>query len=211
VATGTGINASAFGANSAALSDFGTAIGANSLIEEESHFGTTLGANTHIGPKAPGAVAIGVNSAGKGAEALLENQFVLGTNKHTYTAPGITSSLSKDRQKGPLELVTSDTHGNLATDNGRFFARLDNLEDDVDTNQEGIAIAMASVGPDLTGNERYGLSLNWGNFEGANAIGGGFTAVVRRGQRSRLAVTGGIGVGFDEGSVGGRIGGQWTR
>jgi trimeric autotransporter adhesin len=70
---------------------------------------------------------------------------------------------------------------------------------------------MASVGPGLTGAERFGLSLNWGGFEGANAIGGGATAVVWRGNGSRFAFTGGIGVGLEgEDAVGGRAGGQWT-
>ena len=58
---------------------------------------------------------------------------------------------------------------------------------------------MAANGPDLTGNERFGVSANYGNFEGANAFGMGLKGVLAydvftRGDR--LAITGGWGVGF---------------
>ena len=64
---------------------------------------------------------------------------------------------------------------------------------------------MAATGPDLTGNERFGVSANWGNFEGSNAFGMGFEGVLgydvlTRGDR--FAVTGGFGVGFEDGSNG---------
>ena len=137
--------------------------------------------------------------------ANLPNQFVLGTGNHTYTAPGITSDVSQSRQSGPLEVVTSDANGNMASDGGAIFNQLDQqqrqisqLGNDIDRVKSGVALAMSSVGPDLTGAERFGLSLNWGGFEGASAIGGGGTAVVWRGNGSRFAVTGGIGVGLEE-------------
>jgi hypothetical protein len=189
-------NSSAFGAN--------TAIGANSANS------MALGANTAVGPNAPGAVAIGTDSTGHGAVATLPNQIVAGTANQTITAPGITSSLSRSRQSGPLEVVTSDANGNLATDGGDIFRRLDK-------NQEGVALALAAVNPDLTGNERFGMTANWGNFDSANAFGMGFEGVlghdwITRGDR--IAVTGGWGVGFAQGNgddvFGGRVGGQWT-
>ena len=156
---------------------------------------------------------------------------VFGTASETYTTPGITSITSLSAQSGPLQVVTSDAGGHLASDGGAIFSQLDQLQSndtkifseldklngvdkqlrsDIDTVQSGVAVAMSAVGPDLTGAERFGLSLNWGGFEGASAIGGGATAVVSRWNGSRLAVTGGIGVGLDDNSVGGRAGGQWT-
>ncbi len=205
------------GASGAVLSDNSTGMGMNHTINAGSSFSAAYGANTVVGANAPGAVAWGTDSAGNGAVATLENQFMLGTGNHTYTAPGITSDLSRARQSGPLEVVTSDANGNLATDGGQIFNQLDNqqrqinqLGDDVDRVESGVAVALSSVGPDLTGAEKFGLSLNWGGFEGASAIGGGATAVVWRGNGSRFALTGGIGVGFDEDAVGGRAGGQWT-
>ena len=67
------------------------------------------------------------NSAafGTGATATRENQMVLGTASNTYSAPGIASDASRAAQSGPLEVVTSDGAGNLATDGGSIFATLE--------------------------------------------------------------------------------------
>jgi hypothetical protein len=148
----------------------------------------------------------------------LPNQFVMGTSSETYKAAGITSGLSKERQSGPLEIVTTDAAGNLASDGGSVFQELDRLRaqdqrlrKDINTVESGVAVALSAVGPDLTGAERFGLSLNWGGFEGSSAIGGGVTGVVYQGVTSRLALTGGLGVGVNgDDAVGGRVGGQWT-
>jgi hypothetical protein len=181
-----------------------------------------LGANTN-------ANATGSSAIGNGATANLTNQMVFGTTQNTYTAPGITSNLSQARQSGPLEIVTSDTNGNLATDNGAVFHQLNNLSNDVDKNRAGVALAIAMAGPDLTGNERFGMSANWGNFDGSNAFGMGFEGVVANDlliDGGRFAITGGFGVGVINNSQnftfgnsfggnsdnvwGGRVGGQWT-
>ena len=109
-----------------------------------------------------GAQATGVSSIaiGQGVVASQTNQVVLGTSSHTYTAPGITSALSKSRQSGPLEFVTSDANGNLATDGGQFFSQLNNDLKRIDENQSGVALAMAIANPDLTGNERFGVAAH---------------------------------------------------
>ena len=70
----------------------------------------TISIGTNAKASADGAVAIG-----SGAQTSLNNQFMLGTSSHTYTAPGITSANSTSRQSGPLEIVSSDGGGNLAT------------------------------------------------------------------------------------------------
>jgi len=78
-------------------------------------------------------------------------------------------------------------------------------------------LAMAAVNPDLTGDERFGITANWGGFDGANAFGMGFEGVIGHGwitRGDRVAITGGWGVGFANGSgsdvYGGRVGAQWT-
>jgi trimeric autotransporter adhesin len=214
-AQATGAGAIAIGAESqAGFHDTAIGFGAQAL----SNNATVLGANTTVAAGAEGSVAIGTDSGGNGATANLTNQFVMGTANHTYAAPGITSDLSRSRQSGPLEIVTSDAAGNLATDGGQLFNQLDQqqtqidrLGDDIDRVESGVAVALSSVGPDLTGAERFGLSLNGGFFEGGSAIGGGATAVVWRGNAARVALTGGIGVGLDDDdAVGGRVGGQFT-
>jgi trimeric autotransporter adhesin len=82
----------------------------------------------------------------------------------------------------------------------------------------GVALALAAQGPDLTGNERFGIGVNYGNYEGTGAIGVGLTGVVLPtvGQSGRLAVTGAFGMGFQDGRysskdvIGGRVGAQFT-
>jgi hypothetical protein len=109
-----------------------------------------------------------------------------------------------------LEVLTSDAAGNLATDGGHIFRRLDE-------NAAGVALAISMENPDLTGDERFGVATHWGGFEGANALSLSMTGVlghdfVSRGDR--VAVSGGFGVGFNDDAGddvwGGRAGVQWT-
>jgi len=141
----------------------------------------------------------------------------IGTTNDTYRTPGITSSLSRSRQSGPLEVVTSDANGNLATDNGQIFNELNSAFRRIDENEAGVALALAAVNPDLVDGERFGITANWGGFEGSNAFGMGFEGVLGHNwitQGDRIAVTGGFGVGFVNGDgddvFGGRVGAQWT-
>jgi hypothetical protein len=187
-------NTIAIGTNARAAADHGLAMGTNTVVQM------------------PGGVALGADSNGNGAVSTLENQFVMGTKKHTYTAPGITSDLSRNRQNGgPLELVTSDSDGNLATDGGDTFETLDE-------HASGIALAMSMENPDLVGTERFGIAANWGHFDGANALSVSAMGVLGYdvlAEGDRVALSGGIGVGFENGqgdaTFGGRVGLQWTR
>ena len=202
--TGNNITASntvAIGTNAQARGDAGIAIGDNAYAAGPND--TALGANASV--TADHSTALGAD-----AQATESNQVAIGTKNDTYTTPGITSKLSRERQSGPLQVVTSDANGNLATDNGEIFKQLDK-------NREGVALALAAVNPDLTGNERFGVSANWGGFDGANAFGMGFEGVLGHNfitQGDRVAVTGGFGVGFADGEAddvwGGRVGAQWT-
>ncbi len=99
IAIGNNANATGAGTNN-------VAIGANSVA---------TGANaTAIGNAASATFA---NSAafGNGATATRANQQVFGAASNTYTMGGITSAASKAAQSGPVQVVTSDSGGNLAT------------------------------------------------------------------------------------------------
>jgi len=81
----------------------------------------------------------------------------------------------------------------------------------IDENTEGVAIALALQNPDLVGNESFGLSVNWGGFDNANALGVAATGVLGRdvfGAGDRLSIAGGVGIGMDDDTVGGRVGAQ---
>lgn len=85
------------------------------------------------------------------------------------------------------------------------------VQNRIDENTEGVAIALALQNPDLVGRESFGLSVNWGGFDGASAIGIAATGVLGRdvfGAGDRLAIAGGVGFGLDEDTVGGRVGAQ---
>jgi trimeric autotransporter adhesin len=197
VATARDINASAFGSNAVAAKAASTAVGAHAHAEAQ--LSTAIGALASA--EADGSTAIGT-----GAKATKADQIAIGTKDNTYTTPGITSDLSRSRQSGPLEVVTSDAAGNLASDGGFIFKQLKEA-------REGIAIAMALHDPDLVAGEKFGVRLNWGNFEGNNALaltaaGVIGTDVLTSGDR--LAVSGGVGYGVDQNTVGARVGVQMT-
>lgn len=214
--TAGGDNSSAFGANSMAQGESSTALGANSMAEGDAS--TAIGADAFAAGQGDTAIGEGATvtadhstAIGAGATATLPNQVVLGTKSDSYTAPGITSSLSRSRQSGPTQIVTSDANGNLATDGGRFF-------DKVDESQSGVALAMAIQNPNLAGNERFGVAANWGAFEDSNALGAALMGVLGHDfvtKGDRVAISGGFGVGFSNGDgddvLGGRVGLQWTR
>ena len=157
-----------------------------------------IGRNAHA--VANGSVAIGTDSGGVGAVAPLQNEFVLGTANHTYTAPGITSAESRNRQSGPLEVATTDSNGHLATDGGQIFRELGEQG-------AGIAIAMALENPDLVGNETFGLAANLGFFEGNTALGVALMGVLGHnfvGGGERWAIAGGVGVSLNQNELGGQ-------
>jgi hypothetical protein len=84
--------------------------------------------------------------------------------------------------------------------------------------RSGIAMSLSIENPDLVGNEKFGIAANWGSFENANGLGVSLMGVLGHNffvKGDRAAISGGIGVGFDEGTgddvYGGRIGIQWTR
>lgn len=176
--------------------------------------GTALGANTlvsHDHSTAVGADAVSTN----------DHQVTLGTSEDTVKAEGITSQLSKDRQTGPLEIVTSDGQGNLATDGGATHAAIDAnslaIGDNsaaidanglrIDENSAGVAMALAMDVPDVDIDKTFGLAASWGNFEGENA----FAAAAAWRIDPTWSVNAGIGVGVNTHTVGGRAGirGQW--
>ena len=113
---------------------------------------------------------------------------------------GITSSDSRARQSGPLELVTTDSNGNLASDGGLLFNKIGELGG-------GIAIAIALENPDLVAGERFGFAGNVGFWEGNVALGFSAMGVLGYnmiGHGERWALSGGVGFTVKEDSYGHR-------
>jgi hypothetical protein len=127
----------------------------------------------------------GSTALGAGAKSTDTDQVMLGTAKDTIKAEGITSQKSKDRQVGSLEVVTSDSQGNLATDGGAIYNQLGQYGSTLDSHSamlsahskkleehsKGIAIAMALPDAWLESNKKFALAGNVGGFGDETAIG----------------------------------------
>jgi hypothetical protein len=138
---------------------------------------------------------------------------VYGTVNETHAMPGITSQLSKQRQAGPTEIVTSDPFGNLATDGGKIFARVRRHSKNINQNTEGVAMAMSLSDPDMVGDERIAARFNWGTFDDQHAVAvniGGVLVPDIMSSGVRLSVSGGAAYGIDHGKYGGRGGFQFS-
>ncbi|MGD9924021.1 MAG: YadA-like family protein, partial [Pseudorhodoplanes sp.] len=115
---------------------------------------------------------------------------------NTYTMRGIASDASRAAQQGPVELVTSDANGNLATDGGRIFDELDDLE-------EGVAMAMALPGVGFLPDGKAGaVNASFGAYKGSFAVAG--SAAFKLNENIQL--DGGVAIGLDSGDIGGRGG-----
>jgi YadA-like membrane anchor domain/Head domain of trimeric autotransporter adhesin len=221
VASGSG--AVAMGGNARASADSSLAIGVGNAGATASGISSIAVGNTAIAGGA-NSISIGTNSTanfansaafGQGATVTFANQQVFGTATNTYTTPGITSAASKAAQSGPLQLVTSDAGGNLATstladlglassaDISGINSRLNDLTDRSNKAYTGVAMAFAMAGvPTLMPNERFAVTGNWGTFQGTNGLA--FNAAARI--TNNIQLNGGIGYGANQNLVGGRVG-----
>jgi hypothetical protein len=184
----------------------GTAVGDGALaLTGGAAYGNTASAgtatSTALGNNASAAFASST-AVGAGAVTTRANQVVVGTASETYTLPGIGSAASSAAQSGPISLVTTDPSGNLASDGGALFSGLSGLGQQVDENTEGIAMALAMEAPYVPPGQKFAMSGGVGFFqdEAAFALGAGLRV------NPNLQLSAGVGVGFRENTVGGRVG-----
>jgi hypothetical protein len=133
---------------------------------------------------------------------------MLGTSTNTYTAPGITSAASTAAQSGPLQVVTSDSKGNLATETPNNLVEgssaFQTLQNQVNQNAGGVALAIALGGgptilPDC---KQLAVTANCGTFAGQTAFGASGVWRVS----DNVFINGGMGAAILQGTVGGRAG-----
>jgi hypothetical protein len=241
-ATAMGHNAGAFGPSSTAMGEGATARGGGSVAigggSETGNSGvgasqaTAIGANTDASANHSSAIGAGAgNNANSSAPSnalspggtptqvgemrfgVAPGEYTPNLDGNTYTMGGVTSQLSRDRQQGRLQLVTTDAAGHLASDQGLVAKGIARA-------QAGIAIALAIEAPSLGTNENFGIRLGWGNLDGdANAFGLSAMGVLCRGclgAGTRVALDAGIGFsssdfsGYSESAAAGRAGVQIT-
>ncbi len=209
-ATGTADGASALGLFSTAVGQGANASGTLSTAVGQSSTASGNG-STAVGQ---GATAAFSNSAafGNGAAATAANQQMFGTSANTYTTPGITSAASKAAQTGPVQLVTSDAGGDLATSSlsslglassADISALNSSINNVANRAYSGVAMAFAMAGvPTVLPGETFVTTMNYGTFEGANAMS--FNGAMR--VSDHVQFDAGIGYAPDQGIVGGRAG-----
>jgi hypothetical protein len=212
---GCGVDVVANGTNSVALGNNTTA-GTNSVALGQGAQALGMG-STAIGQGASTGSFNNATAIGNGAVATRDNQVVIGTASNTYTAPGITSAASRAAQNGPVEVVTTDAKGNLASDGGAIFSNinilnsqvarinqnLDQLNHDVKRLDGGVAMAMALGGVYLPEHQRFAIHTDVGFYNGAQAV------AVQAIARINQMFTANGGVAYDmggRGGVGGRVG-----
>jgi hypothetical protein len=184
------------------------------------------------GSKATGAnsTALGQGSAathanstaiGQGVKTTRDDQVAIGQSTSTYTLGGISSAASRAAQGGPVNFVTSDAAGNLAThsaadmglattgDISALNSQIGGLQKRDNELAEGIAIALALSTPTFQGNQTFAARIGWGNFDGSNAMGLSLAGVLDRGgfgKGTTVVIDGGIGYGSADGTVAGKGG-----
>lgn len=188
-AAATGSESLALGGGAQATGAYSTAAGsaATAAADRSSAFGAGAQA-TQIGATAVGAGAVAsyANSTaiGAGAATSRASQIAIGTGSSTYSLAGIASEESRAAQSGPVQVVTSDAGGNLATaDLSSFFPDIGGLEDRIgslenyaaESRQEarqGIAAAMAmTVAPMPSAPGKTSWATNIAAFKGEVAFG----------------------------------------
>ena len=78
---------------------------------------------------------------------------------------------------------------------------------------EGVAVALALSDPTLQPGDSFGIKAGVGLFNGNTALGFSALGVIDKnlfGNGETLAIGGGVGVGTNRGTVGGRLGAQIT-
>jgi hypothetical protein len=174
-AIGNGANASGDGTNN-------TAVGTNSTA--------TGNATAAFGASATATFA-GSSAFGAGATTTRTQQQMFGNAGNTYTMAGLTSGASAAAQSGPVQIVTSDSGGNLATSTAAGLglattsqinainsqlSSLSSTINNVNTEaRRGIAATAAmAYAPTPSGPGRTTVAINGSVFENVGGVGVAF-------------------------------------
>jgi hypothetical protein len=94
----------------------------------------------------------------------------------------------------------------IASLSNQVAARFADVDRRLDRNASGVAMAMALTGSALPANKKAAIAVNYGTFEGQNAVA--LSSYLRIDDST--VVSGGISYGVDQNLVGGRFGMQWA-
>ena len=94
---------------------------------------------------------------------------------------------------------------------GYVDAGLSALDSRVNRVEQGVAMAIAMQNPVLTGNDRFGVAMNWGNYAGNDSVGLAAVGIIGQnffGGGEKVGMTGGFSSSGNQ--VAGRAGLQFT-
>jgi outer membrane protein assembly factor BamA len=102
------------------------------------------------------------------------------------------------------------TYGSLAS-KSYVDTGLSALNSRVNRVEQGVAMAMAVQNPVLTGSDRFGFAVNWGNYAGNDSVGLAAVGIIGQnffGSGEKVGMTGGFSTSGNQ--VAGRAGLQFT-
>ena len=141
------------------------------------------------------------------ANAVTVNTANANVSNSLSVAPGATIDMGGNRvQDVGTPILPADAANKAYVDAGLAAAN-----QRIDKVNQGVAIAMSVQNPVLTGSDRFGVAVNWGDFAGYNAIGGTVVGIIGQnvfGGGEKIGLTGGFGASSNQ--VAGRVGVQLT-
>jgi trimeric autotransporter adhesin len=197
-ATASGYNSVAIGLNASATQDNQIVIGAEGTTTQVQTLNVATGATINGGATVNGGLKVGAQS-----NVSMGNNVV-----HDVAAPVLDTDAAN---KAYVDTAVGATAGAVAANKAYIDNGLTKANQRIDKAYEGVAIAMAVQNPVLTGSDRFGVSVNWGEFAGSSAFGAAAVGIVGQnllGTGEKLGLTGGIGGSNNQ--VAGRVGLQLT-
>jgi hypothetical protein len=116
---------------------------------------------------------------------------------HDVAAPVVGTDAAN---KAYVDSMATTLNGGLSALNSR-----------VNRVEQGVAMAMAAQNPVLTGSDRFGVTVNWGNYDGNDSVGFSAVGIIGQnffGQGEKVGMTGGFAMSGNQ--VAGRAGLQFT-
>jgi trimeric autotransporter adhesin len=161
--------------------------------------GVGVGVQTTKGSASLGEITPGGPTGVQVSNAAGKSEFVADSNGYISAGGNAIHDVA-------APVLGTDAANKAYVDNG-----LRSVNQRVDQANQGVAIAMAVQNPALTGNDKFGISVNWSEFAGNNAFGAAAVGIIGKnlfGGGEKLGLTGGIGGSGNQ--VAGRAGLQLT-
>jgi len=115
-----------------------------------------------------------------------------------YVIPGTNTCLNPQtgetkEQVGPtLKVGETPLAAEVSSQNAELQSATARFNNDFREELDGSAIAMALDSPFLSEGEHFGVKVNWGTYQGSNAVGLTFAGVLAERANDRVILSGGV-------------------